>query len=346
MSWNGDYSTGATDPDTWSRIFVRAFVLAAMVHLFLFAGFYFATLNEFGAPYYDRIYPRVFAVEALEIDPKLLDQADALAEDDELASKPDPDKAPIQIPSDSISFETLSKDIIATPAAPASSLPIIQEMPRVETSSLDTAIENLKANSAKAMEQDLESVQRQLIEDRPASAARPVMEFPAAREGSKEMVGLATNLRTELQGRTSAPPANLPGFSSLDGLLNQAGPLNSGTAPILMPTDLLFGHDSYALHMDAADGLTKLGQIIQRNPRATFVIEGHTDATGTDAYNIELSQRRAAAVKVWLVRSMGIDPSRIATRGFGRSKLIVPGNLSIEQQAINRRVEIVIRSGN
>ena len=88
MSWNGDYSTGATDPDTWSRIFVRAFVLAAMVHLFLFAGFYFATLNEFGAPYYDRIYPRVFAVEALEIDPKLLDQADALAEDEGAGLEP------------------------------------------------------------------------------------------------------------------------------------------------------------------------------------------------------------------------------------------------------------------
>jgi hypothetical protein len=71
-------------------------------------------------------------------------------------------------------------------------------------------------------------------------------------------------------------------------------------------------------------------------------IEGHTDLVGGDEFNLNLSIRRAEAVKSYLVESMRMDPLKIITRGFGRYEpLVISG--SVDEQAINRRVEIRMR---
>jgi outer membrane protein OmpA-like peptidoglycan-associated protein len=111
-----------------------------------------------------------------------------------------------------------------------------------------------------------------------------------------------------------------------------------------MPTDLLFEFDSADLREGATASLQKLGRIIQRNPQAVFKVEGYTDSFGTEDYNMDLSQRRAETVKDWLVENMNIDPSRIQAQGFGKTHLLVPADRSVEQQQLNRRVEIVIRA--
>jgi outer membrane protein OmpA-like peptidoglycan-associated protein len=59
---------------------------------------------------------------------------------------------------------------------------------------------------------------------------------------------------------------------------------------------------------------------------------------------MNLSERRADTVKDWLVQNMGIEPDRIQTQGFGKTRLIVPADRSVEEQQLNRRVEIVIRT--
>jgi outer membrane protein OmpA-like peptidoglycan-associated protein len=84
--------------------------------------------------------------------------------------------------------------------------------------------------------------------------------------------------------------------------------------------------------------------LIQRNPDAAFKVEGHTDSFGTDEYNMNLSQRRAETVRNWLVQYMSIDPDRIQNQGYGKTHLIVPADRSVEEQQLNRRVEIVIRA--
>ncbi len=68
-----------------------------------------------------------------------------------------------------------------------------------------------------------------------------------------------------------------------------------------------------------------------------FAIEGHTDAVGNRAYNLDLSQRRAQAVVDYL-NSRGVDRSRFATRGYGFDRPIVPNN---PRAGANRRVEVV-----
>ena len=111
-----------------------------------------------------------------------------------------------------------------------------------------------------------------------------------------------------------------------------------------MPTDLLFDYDQINLRVEALASLEKLGTLIRRNPQATFIIEGHTDSFGSNVYNLDLSRRRADTVKAWLITMMKIPPDRIAARGFGKSRLIAPASGTIEEQQINRRVEIVIRA--
>lgn len=137
--------------------------------------------------------------------------------------------------------------------------------------------------------------------------------------------------------------SQIPGFSDLDTLLTQTGPLSSKTAPILIPSDLLYDYDSANLGPQAIESLKKLGTLIQRNPQSRFVIEGYTDSFGSDAYNLQLSKNRAESVKTWLVGVFGIADDRIRTEGFGDTKLIVPATGDIDAQRPNRRVEIVIQ---
>ncbi|MEI6493515.1 MAG: OmpA family protein, partial [Verrucomicrobiota bacterium] len=124
----------------------------------------------------------------------------------------------------------------------------------------------------------------------------------------------------------------------------QTGPLTPETAPILMPTDLLFDYDSPDLRIEALASLRKLALLIQRNPGARFVIEGHTDSFGSEEYNLELSRKRAESVKAWLTESMGLKADSIQTVGYGKSRLLTPADGTVEQQQINRRVEIAIHA--
>jgi outer membrane protein OmpA-like peptidoglycan-associated protein len=85
--------------------------------------------------------------------------------------------------------------------------------------------------------------------------------------------------------------------------------------------------------------LNMIFKILNNNPELKFEIDGHTDNTGDASHNLTLSQQRADAVKVQLVK-MGIDASRLSTKGFGDAKPISDNN-SVEGRANNRRVEFV-----
>jgi outer membrane protein OmpA-like peptidoglycan-associated protein len=111
-----------------------------------------------------------------------------------------------------------------------------------------------------------------------------------------------------------------------------------------LPDDQLFQYDSDVLQSSAIGQLQKLGTLIQRNPRATFSVEGYTDSFGTFEYNLDLSQRRADSVKRYLVQAMGINPAQIQARGYGATKFRTSANGSIEEQSANRRVEVVVRT--
>ena len=108
-----------------------------------------------------------------------------------------------------------------------------------------------------------------------------------------------------------------------------------------LPADVLFDFDKAEIRADAADALAKLASIIAAYPSGRVELSGHTDDKGSDAYNQRLSERRAAAVKTWLVDRHSLDGSRIATRGEGESRPVAD-NGTDEGTQRNRRVEALI----
>src|SRR5690606_3586415 len=86
--------------------------------------------------------------------------------------------------------------------------------------------------------------------------------------------------------------------------------------------------------------IEKLARFLQENPERHVIVEGYTDSSGADAYNLQLSERRANAVRAALVK-MGVDPRRIVSQGYGE-EYPVASNGSNSGRAMNRRVEVTI----
>lgn len=107
-----------------------------------------------------------------------------------------------------------------------------------------------------------------------------------------------------------------------------------------MKNDILFEVGSADLKAEAVVQITKMGDIIAKYGDDRVRIEGHTDATGKDKSNQELSVRRAEAVKTVLV-GRGVKEEQITAEGFGKSRPIAPSDTPANR-AKNRRVEVHI----
>jgi outer membrane protein OmpA-like peptidoglycan-associated protein len=103
---------------------------------------------------------------------------------------------------------------------------------------------------------------------------------------------------------------------------------------------ILFDVDSDRIKPDSAATIKMIASGLQANAGANFLIEGHTDSTGDAAHNMDLSRRRAEAVKSVLVSQFGIDAARLTTAGLGASKPVASNNTP-QGRADNRRVEFV-----
>jgi OOP family OmpA-OmpF porin len=101
-----------------------------------------------------------------------------------------------------------------------------------------------------------------------------------------------------------------------------------------------FDFDKSTIRRDAADTLDEAARILREEQQVSVSVDGHTDARGTDEYNQRLSERRADAVKDYLVR-VGVGGGRLQAQGFGESRPVA-SNETEEGRAQNRRVELNI----
>jgi len=109
---------------------------------------------------------------------------------------------------------------------------------------------------------------------------------------------------------------------------------------ITFDSGLLFGFDESEIQPDARDNLTRLAASLNDYSDSDIVIVGHTDSSGSEEYNLGLSNRRSEAAKTYLV-SRGIPSARIQAQGRGELEPIADNNLE-EGRAQNRRVEVAI----
>jgi photosystem I P700 chlorophyll a apoprotein A2 len=136
---------------------------------------------------------------------------------------------------------------------------------------------------------------------------------------------------------------------AIDGLLRDLGAKVVGhEIRITLSADVLFDFDSAELRADATAQLRKVAQVIKSHPKAPVTVEGHTDGKGADVYNLSLSEKRAAAVKQWLVTEGGTEAARVTTRALGETRPVAPntrpdGSDDPGGRQKNRRVEIVLR---
>jgi outer membrane protein OmpA-like peptidoglycan-associated protein len=112
-------------------------------------------------------------------------------------------------------------------------------------------------------------------------------------------------------------------------------------APAGLDMLVTFELDSAELTAEAQQNLAVFAQMMQdeRLEIARFVVEGHTDARGTDAYNVELSETRAVAVKTFLT-GLGVSEERLSSIGLGKSKPRTADEFDPENRRVELRVDL------
>ena len=138
-------------------------------------------------------------------------------------------------------------------------------------------------------------------------------------------------------------------------LVSDAQPLRGATAIVSDPTgfgftiglsgDYLFDFDQFALTASAQEALRDVLALYDEYGGTLVEISGHTDSKGSDSYNQELSEKRAAAVSTWF-KENGIDPDVITALGYGETQPVaeneIDGADNPNGRALNRRVDIKV----
>jgi outer membrane protein OmpA-like peptidoglycan-associated protein len=129
--------------------------------------------------------------------------------------------------------------------------------------------------------------------------------------------------------------------SELEMQLKDLNAKQTDRGEVITLGDVLFDSNRAELRSGLSD-TTKLVEFFRRHPKRTAVIEGFTDSQGSDSANLELSQRRAVAVRDALV-GQGVMADRLSTRGYGEA-YPASTNETMAGRQMNRRVEIVLSS--
>src|SRR3954454_14445106 len=154
---------------------------------------------------------------------------------------------------------------------------------------------------------------------------------------SQQRADEATQQAQELQRQREA---DLVRLQQALGKVAETHRTPTGVVVTLDSRSIRFDFDKAEIKPEYRDILNRIAGILMTLKGYTIAVYGYTDDTGTQSYNLQLSQRRAEAVREFLVQT-GISPTIVSTKGFGKSDPRVPGD-SEQARAANRRVEIGI----
>ena len=158
--------------------------------------------------------------------------------------------------------------------------------------------------------------------------------------------------RTQVVAHTALPGARIVDIlgkvGGIEGLIQDLNAKVTAQEIVIdLSGDVLFDFDKWTIRREAEATLDKVAIIVKAHARSRVRIDGHTDAKGDTAYNQQLSERRAAAIKDWLV-AHGANAANLIPRGWGKTKPFAPntrtdGSDNPEGRQKNRRVELRIQ---
>jgi outer membrane protein OmpA-like peptidoglycan-associated protein len=325
-------------------------IVSLCLHITLCIWFYRTRFQSVEAVFAETQPPmsfRVKPVDQAQIDKASGDQINP-------AAKPNPDDTKEQQPDEKKSFDKLLQEIQATTQMPDDMSNALPDKPKVDQADVTSVMNEIERSAAQTLSTNPNATHEQSVLNDSSVSGRPQPALSGTELATSTIIKRPNTFTSKLPGDSAGPnKKGAPGFSDIDQLLRQQGPLGSGTK-LRLPEDQLFGFDSADLQ--PGDILRKLVDLLKRNPKATFTIEGYTDSIGTDEYNRDLSQRRADKMKMYLVQALGIDPSHIDARGRGSTKFVVSPrpvaptasqaefDAEIQRESPNRRVEVTINT--
>lgn len=320
MATFNTYQHPAVETPLARKWFIWALMASLVIHVVLFFTFRATKLEHF-TPTTERLVPRAFALGRVDIDPKLLaDEPEKKQDDDQSSPKAIPN---IDIPADKPAADANPQDVTYKPTVPDVVKPIVSENPKVSEADLKN-LTKMQQNVSTDLDKEMNQVSEQLIKDKTSSTSKSLLKF-----ADKTGAAAAGN-----------PADAIPGTKSLDdALAGTGGGLRNGDR-IGIRGGALFEYDSADLRPDAMTSLNKLAQVVSQHPTATFNIMGYADSFGAADYNLALSQRRADAVKSWLVITTKANPDRLQAVGRGSTNFVVSPSGTVAEQEKNRRVEV------
>ena len=201
------------------------------------------------------------------------------------------------------------------------------------------AREELEQGEAERNRVLLEAREREAERNRELAAQNREL-AEASRDEAQRNLALAEQSREEAERAQDLAAQERATAATLEEELAALQAEQTERGLVLTLSDVLFDTNESSLKAGAQITIDRLAAFLNEYPERRVLIEGHTDARGPDEYNIDLSERRAGAVRDALM-NVGIDPNRIQTNGLGESYPIASNETMAGMQE-NRRVEIVI----
>lgn len=214
-------------------------LVSLLLHAVLCAYFYQTQFQSFDTLAKPAEQTTTFKVKNVDLQPLDKPSMDQSAQ----AAKPEPDKTDVQLPDEKKSFDKLLEEVHATTAVPDDVRDVLPDNPKVDPTNTNSILNEIERSTAQVLSNNPNATREQTMLTDSAVSGRPQPALTGTELATSTTIK-RPNVFNKLPDDSAGPNrGRAPGFSDLDSLLSQKGPLGSGTA-IRMPNDQLFAYDS------------------------------------------------------------------------------------------------------
>jgi outer membrane protein OmpA-like peptidoglycan-associated protein len=247
--------------------------------------------------------------------------------------------APVELHKAEVMLSTAERAFSDTPDAPSTrDLAYVAERQAEIAEAVGDTQRNSQARARS--DRDYQSKQAQLVQQTRGELVRTRQQLASAeRDQQQSMVQLGAERQARADAEKKASEAEQ---NARDALAKLAAVRQEERGMVItLSGSVLFASDQSTLLPEAQTRLNQVTEALMTTKERNVIVEGYTDSRGSEGHNLDLSQRRAEAVRAYLV-SRGYPTANIQARGLGKANPVAD-NASAEGRANNRRVEIIVQ---